>query len=73
MRSHPELIVPYFKPLLDNLVRTDIPKAFSLTVLQHLAALYPDIKPELRLVIEEQWEQAAPAFRSRAKKILKEL
>jgi hypothetical protein len=48
-------------------------KAFSLTVLQHLSGEYPDILPELKLIIEEQWEQAPPAFRSRAKKILKNM
>lgn len=48
-------------------------KAFSLTVLEHLADSYPEIKPELKLVIEEQWEHETAAFRSRAKKILKKL
>jgi hypothetical protein len=48
-------------------------KAFSLTVLQHLSGEYPDILPELKLIIDEQWEQAPPAFRSRAKKILKNM
>ncbi|HWK02459.1 MAG TPA: hypothetical protein VNS58_02435 [Puia sp.] len=47
--------------------------AFSLTVLQHLAKDYPEILPELRLIIEEQWEQAPPAFRARAKRVLKNL
>jgi hypothetical protein len=46
-------------------------KAFSLTVLQNLSGKYPDILPELKLLIEEQWEQAPPAFRSRARKILR--
>ncbi|HEV2355521.1 MAG TPA: hypothetical protein VGR89_14830 [Puia sp.] len=45
-------------------------KAFSLTILSNLAADYPEIHGELRLIIEEQWEQATPAFRSRARKIL---
>ena len=45
-------------------------KAFSLTVLEHLATDYPDILPELKLIIEEQWDRSTPAFRSRAKKIL---
>jgi hypothetical protein len=112
VRRHPELIQPYFKPLLDNLSRKDIHvavirntlrllqdtpipkkyhgrvmslcfdliqthdtpiavKAFSLTVLQNLSKEYPDIAAELRLIIEEQWERATPAFRSRARKILK--
>lgn len=48
-------------------------KAFSLTILGDLAAGYPDIRGELKLIIEEQWEQATPAFRSRAKKVLKTL
>jgi len=46
-------------------------KAFSLTVLSNLSAAYPEIASELRLIIEDQWEHATPAFRSRAKKILK--
>jgi len=46
-------------------------KAFSLTVLSHLSAEYPEIKTELKLVIDDQWETATPAFRSRARKILK--
>lgn len=45
-------------------------KAFSLTILSNLATEYPEIRAELKLIIEEQWEHAAPAFRSRAKKIL---
>ena len=48
-------------------------KAFSLTVLQNLARQYPDIRKELKLIIETQWENESAAFRSRAKKILKEI
>ena len=48
-------------------------KAFSLTVLGNLAKVYPEIIPELKLVIEEQFEGQSPAFKSRAKKILAEL
>lgn len=48
-------------------------KAFSLTVLQQLSATYPEILPEIKMIIEEQWDQAPPAFRSRAKKILKKM
>ncbi|HXB91989.1 MAG TPA: hypothetical protein VNU72_06860 [Puia sp.] len=112
VRAHPELIRPYFKPLLDNLTRKNIHvavirntvrllqdvsipkkyhglvmntcfeflqspeipiavKAFSLTILANLAAEYPEIRGELKLIIEEQWEHATPAIRSRAKRILK--
>src|ERR1700678_2330712 len=48
-------------------------KAFSLTILSNLSKEYPGIRSELKLIIEEQWEQATPAFRSRAGKILKGL
>jgi hypothetical protein len=48
-------------------------KAFSLTILANLSSLYPEIRGELKLIIEEQWEHATPAFRSRAKMILKDV
>lgn len=48
-------------------------KAFSLTVLANLAKHYPEIIPEIKLVIEEQVEEQSPAFKGRAKKILKDL
>ena len=48
-------------------------KAFSLTILSNLSKDYPDIRGELKLIIEEQWEHSTPAFRSRAKKALKEM
>jgi hypothetical protein len=48
-------------------------KAFSLTILSNLATDYPDIRSELKLIIEEQWEYSTAAFRSRAKKILSKL
>ena len=48
-------------------------KAFSLSILSNLSADYPEIRGELKLIIEEQWEHATPAFRSRAKKILKSM
>lgn len=114
VRLYPELIQPYFSPLLKNLEKKNlhpavvrntlrllqdvkIPekfhgrvmsmcfdliqnpetpiaiKAFGLTVLQNLSGNYPEILTELKLIIEDQWEQATPAFRSRAKKILKGL
>lgn len=45
-------------------------KAFSLTVLENLSKIYPDIKGELKLIIESNIENETPAFISRAKKIL---
>jgi hypothetical protein len=46
-------------------------KVFSLTILAGLAADYPDIRSELKLIIEEQWDESTPAFRSRARAALK--
>jgi hypothetical protein len=48
-------------------------KAFSLTTLYNLSKLYPGIKNELKLIIEERWNNETAAFKSRASKILKEL
>lgn len=48
-------------------------KAFSLTVLDNLAKDHPDIINELRTIIESQWENEGPAFRSRARRILNKI
>lgn len=48
-------------------------KVFSMTVLSHLTKEEPDLKNELRLIIEDQLPFSSPAFKSRAKKVLTEL
>ena len=48
-------------------------KAFALTVLENLSKQYPEIKSELKTIIEERWEYETPAFHARARKILKKL
>jgi hypothetical protein len=48
-------------------------KAFSLTILGRLAKKYPEIIPEIKLLIEDQAPVQTAAFTSRAKKVLKEL
>lgn len=45
-------------------------KAFSMTVLANIAAVQPDLKRELSLVIEEMMPYAGPGILSRAKKVL---
>ena len=45
-------------------------KAFSLTVLGNMANHYPEIIPEIKLLIEDQMPNQTAAFRSRARKIL---
>jgi hypothetical protein len=46
-------------------------KAFSLTTLFNLSKIYPEIKQELKLIIEDRMEHETAAFKSRGKKILK--
>ena len=48
-------------------------KAFSLTILEKFSVQYPEIKNELKTIIEDRWNYEKAAFRSRAKKILKRL
>ena len=47
-------------------------KAFSLTVLGNLAKQYPEIIPELKILIEDQLPGQTAAFKSRGKKLLKQ-
>jgi hypothetical protein len=46
-------------------------QAYALGILDKLTKIYPEILPELKTVIEVRMLNAAPAFKSRAKKILK--
>lgn len=43
-------------------------KAYAMTLIRRLAAKYPDILEEARRLIDEQWSEAGPAFRSKARK-----
>lgn len=46
-------------------------KAFSLHMLRKLSKFYPEILPELQLLIEDKIDNETPAFKSAAKQILK--
>lgn len=48
-------------------------KAFTLTTLFNITKCYPEIKQELKLIIEDRYNTESPAFKSRAKKILSAL
>jgi len=48
-------------------------KAFSLTILENLSRQYPEIKAELKTIIEDRWHFESAAFHARARKILKKL
>ncbi len=45
-------------------------KVFSMTVLTNIAKHEPDIKHELKLLIEEQMTYSTAAFKSRAKTVM---
>lgn len=45
-------------------------KAFALTVLENLSKKYPEILPEIKLIIKEQLPYATPAFKVRARRII---
>jgi hypothetical protein len=48
-------------------------KASSLTTLFNLSKIYPEIKQELKTIIEDRMDNETAAFKSRGRKILKAL
>ena len=56
---------------IENPVTPPAIKAYSMTTVYNLSKYYPEILQELRTIIEENWENETPAFKSRGKKILK--
>ncbi|HTR80669.1 MAG TPA: hypothetical protein VMM58_03495 [Bacteroidota bacterium] len=48
-------------------------KVFSMTVLANIARKEPDLKKEIRLLIEQQMPTGSAGFRSRGTKLLKQL
>jgi len=58
---------------LESPAETLAVKVFSMSVLANLAKTYPEIKAELVLLIEDQFPHQTAGFKSRAKKIIKQL
>jgi hypothetical protein len=48
-------------------------KSFALATLGNLVKIYPEIKNELRVIIEERWDTETAAFKSKARHILKQI
>lgn len=46
-------------------------KAFSITILHRLSSIYPEIIPEIKLILEDRWEHETPAFKVRARAFLR--
>jgi hypothetical protein len=58
---------------IQNMAEKPSIKVFSLVVLENLSKLYPEIKDELRLILETQMPHESAGFKSRAKKMLGKL
>lgn len=55
---------------LENVDETVAVKAFALTILEKLSRKYPEILPEIRLIVEAQLPHQTPAFKVRARPFL---
>jgi hypothetical protein len=71
-KYHGEIMNTCFK-FLESPIEALAVKVFSMSVLASLAKKYPEIKDELKLIIEEQLPHQSPGFKSRAKTVLKDL
>ena len=71
-KHHGELTDLCFRVLQDNTLAIAI-RVFAMTVLSRIIEEYPELKHELRILIEDELPYAQPAFRSRGIKVLKAL
>lgn len=70
-RLHGDVMNTCFN-LLADVKETVAVRVFCMTILDNLSEYYPEIKQELRTILQDQLEQGCTAaFRSRASKILK--
>ena len=67
-----ELIDILFPLLMDSKTESAV-KAFAMSVAESMTRHYPELKNELKIIIEDQLPYATPSFKSRAKKIIKKL
>ena len=59
--------------LIENPSTAPAIKAYSMTTVYNLSKYYPEILQELKTIIENNWDNETPAFKSRGKKILKSI
>ncbi len=71
-RFHGQVANVCFTFLQDNKEPVAI-RVFSMTVLGDISQYNPDLKRELKLIIEDQLPYASPGFVSRAKKVLRKI
>ncbi len=65
-KYHGEIMDTCFK-YLESPAEALAVKVFSMSVLENLSKIYPEIKPELLLIIKEQLPYQTAGFKSRAK------
>lgn len=61
-----------FKWILDPKVKVAV-KVYGMDALYNMVQKYPDLKEELLIVIDDQWNKNSVAFRARGKRVLKAL
>ncbi len=66
-----ELIDYCFQAITDTRVPVAI-KVFSMQIIANYTKKYPELKFELRSIIEDQWDKNSAGFKSRGRKILNE-
>jgi hypothetical protein len=71
-KHHGEIMDMCFK-YLESPTEALAVKVFSMSVLANLAKYYPEIKAELKLIIEDQLPHQSAGFKSRAKTVLKQI
>lgn len=71
-KRHQGKVIEYCFALMDPEEPVAV-RVFSMTVLANLSKQHPDLKRELKLVIEDQLPFASAAYLSRSKKILRQL
>jgi hypothetical protein len=71
-RFHGQITDLCFQYLTDTKEPVAI-RVFAMTVLARISQSHPELKSELKIVIEDNLAYASPAFTSRSRKVLKEL
>ncbi|MCV9386101.1 hypothetical protein [Reichenbachiella ulvae] len=67
-----QLIQHCFDYLLDRQTPVAI-RVFAMTIIGNLCMIYPDLKAELTLILKDEMPLASAGFRSRARRILKQI
>ena len=67
------ILLDYCIEALESGTKKEAIKVYSIMILYNLTKFYPELKPELALLLRKHMESAKAAFLSKANKILKNL